>query len=490
MAINKKLIHFKTWDKFIADGVQGNYSEPSEIKSDGTAVYGQLLGTSIVFIKDVQKIWTHGQLYNSVSWTEIDGNTAAVNNEKFIYAKTKDLFLEQLGTGNILDEAIVFIEDTKEIWNHGIYFATQLSKDEIEAIVVSSETVQSAMEQVVLDTLESLPVSIISDGDGSKFLADDGTYKYVETNPFEIPANGALPETGKTGKIYIIPSSVTGEDNIMQEYIWVDNKWEKLGEFKANVDLSGYYTKTETDTLVSTTKSSIDRSIETLNTDITSKLNNKLDGSTANETFATIESVSALDESKLNVSDAEQTYATITNLERKQDKLISGLSIKTINEESIVGSGNITIDTSVLDSTGVSEIRPMSQKATTDAIDTEVTRATTKESELETRIAEHESITEETYTLANEANIYAQTAFTNSQEAVNTANAAKEAVRVLEGLGGTDDAQTTLADRVQQISTNASDINVLKSKHVLITEEEFDALELKDPEKIYLIYEE
>lgn len=40
----------------------------------------------------------------------------------FIYAQTKYLFLEQLNAGNILDEAIVFIEDTKEIWNHGHYF--------------------------------------------------------------------------------------------------------------------------------------------------------------------------------------------------------------------------------------------------------------------------------------------------------------------------------------------------------------------------------
>lgn len=310
MAINRKLIHFKTWNTFISqDGVNGNYSVPSSgSETDGTAVYGQLLGTSIVFIKDVQKIWTHGQLYDC-------------------------------GASDL---------------------SNYLTKDDYTAIMNSIDGLQSS----------------------------------------------------------------------------------------------------------------------------------KLDIDDANETFATIELISALDESKLNVSDAEQTYATITNLERKQDKLISGLSIKTINEESIVGSGNITIDTSVLNSTGVSEIRPMSQKATTDAIDTEVTRATTKESELETRIAEHESITEETYTLANDANIYAQTAFTNSQEAVNTANAAKEAVKVLEGLGGTDEAQTTLADRVQQISTNTSDINVLKAKHVLITEEEFDALELKDPEKIYLIYEE
>lgn len=42
----------------------------------------------------------------------------------FIYAQTKDLFLDNLEAGNILDEAIVFIEDTKEIWNHGHYFGS------------------------------------------------------------------------------------------------------------------------------------------------------------------------------------------------------------------------------------------------------------------------------------------------------------------------------------------------------------------------------
>ena len=41
----------------------------------------------------------------------------------FIYAKSKALFEQQLEAGNVLDEAIVFIEDTKEIWNHGNYFA-------------------------------------------------------------------------------------------------------------------------------------------------------------------------------------------------------------------------------------------------------------------------------------------------------------------------------------------------------------------------------
>lgn len=37
----------------------------------------------------------------------------------FIYAQTKDLFLDKLNAGEVLDEAIAFIEDTKEIWTHG-----------------------------------------------------------------------------------------------------------------------------------------------------------------------------------------------------------------------------------------------------------------------------------------------------------------------------------------------------------------------------------
>ncbi len=42
--------------------------------------------------------------------------------ENFIYAKEKSLFMEQLEAGNVMDEAIVFIEDTHEIWNHGTFF--------------------------------------------------------------------------------------------------------------------------------------------------------------------------------------------------------------------------------------------------------------------------------------------------------------------------------------------------------------------------------
>ena len=47
MAINKKLIHFQNKSTFNAQLKAGNLKD-----------------TSIVFIKDTQEIWTHGQLYS------------------------------------------------------------------------------------------------------------------------------------------------------------------------------------------------------------------------------------------------------------------------------------------------------------------------------------------------------------------------------------------------------------------------------------------
>lgn len=96
----------------------------------------------------------------------------------------------------------------------------------------------------------------------------------------------------------------------------------------------------------------------------------------------------------------------------------------------------------------------------------------------------------EAVSVSEEANAYAKAAYTNSNEAVQTANVAKSAVATLEGLANTDEAQTTLAGQVTQIAQNTSDIAVLQEKHMVMTEEEYAALELVDQTKIYMLYEE
>lgn len=53
----------------------------------------------------------------------------------------------------------------------------------------------------------------------------------------------ALPTTGKKGVFYFVKITTSETDNQFEEYVWVNEKWEKLGT--AQVDLSGYLKKTD-----------------------------------------------------------------------------------------------------------------------------------------------------------------------------------------------------------------------------------------------------
>lgn len=91
---------------------------------------------------------------------------------------------------------------------------------------------------------EALQWRMVKPGDGIE-IEDDGTINCtLDTSPFIIPSDGNLPETGEEGKIYLIPATSTGDQNVMLEYVWVNGAWEKFGEFKTEVDLS-QYAKTE-----------------------------------------------------------------------------------------------------------------------------------------------------------------------------------------------------------------------------------------------------
>jgi len=63
----------------------------------------------------------------------------------------------------------------------------------------------------------------------------------VDTQLYLVVAE--LPATGNPNKIYLVPNSGPETQNVLDEYIWVDNAWEKIGAVR--VDLSNYFTKTE-----------------------------------------------------------------------------------------------------------------------------------------------------------------------------------------------------------------------------------------------------
>lgn len=125
-------------------------------------------------------------------------------------------------------------------------------------------------------------------------------YKYKGT----VSTYGDLPSTGLTaGDVYNVETadpthSISAGDNVA----WTGTAWDKLS---GNVDLSGYQTKID--------------STHKLSSDLVDDTNN----------------------TNLFVTSSEKTTWS-----GKQDALVSGTNIKTINSTSILGSGDITTATS------------------------------------------------------------------------------------------------------------------------------------------------
>lgn len=69
----------------------------------------------------------------------------------------------------------------------------------------------------------------------------------IDLSLFIIPANNTLPTSDiNPNKIYLIKDAgaPNSSDNVYVEYMYINSTWEKLGEYKSDVDMSGYLTMT------------------------------------------------------------------------------------------------------------------------------------------------------------------------------------------------------------------------------------------------------
>ena len=76
--------------------------------------------------------------------------------------------------------------------------------------------------------------SVVGSGD---ITIDLSLYKVVS----------ALPATGDASKIYLVAKAGAPEGDVYTEHAWINGAWEKLGEYKAAVDLSPYIKYNELD---------------------------------------------------------------------------------------------------------------------------------------------------------------------------------------------------------------------------------------------------
>ena len=115
-------------------------------------------------------------------------------------------------------------------------YAKKTDLSEVTDKVVTKDVVGKANGVASLDATGNIPLEQLGNVDNQIF---------VITNK--------LPTESIDGnKIYIIPSEAKGDSNIYTEYCYINNVWEKLGEFKAEVDLSEYAKMAEVNKLLDT----------------------------------------------------------------------------------------------------------------------------------------------------------------------------------------------------------------------------------------------
>lgn len=117
----------------------------------------------------------------------------------------------------------------------------------IEKIRLNGKDIVVSSDGKVVD-LGSLQKTIIPgkglslDDDGNLNITYDHTiFKIVDTLP-------AAPALGDENKVHFVLSNQSEEGNIYSEYLWIGDMWEKMGEFKADIDLSPYLKKEEAST--------------------------------------------------------------------------------------------------------------------------------------------------------------------------------------------------------------------------------------------------
>lgn len=138
-----------------------------------------------------------------------------------------------------------------------------------------------------------------------------------------------LPNEGKTNTIYLVPNDKGVESNNLIEYVYTDNGWEIIGSYTPFFELDGYITEDE---LANTLKEYI------TDNELTSK-------GYATETYVNdaISNIKVEGGGPSGGITPEQLQSIQQQIEKKQDLLINGVNIKTINDHPILGNGNIVV---------------------------------------------------------------------------------------------------------------------------------------------------
>lgn len=358
MANRTKFLHFKT-----SAGFQTEIEKNSGLTGDAA-----LTSTSngcyyfICFIQETDQIYTHGNLYDCATYddTEIRGLisslTSVVETKADISALT-DLSNE--------------VEENEEVTAAALTDLKETKADKTEIPDVS--------DFVTTDELNALSAEVENKVDSSDFTTLSETVAGHTTSINNLSNNKA--DKTVLGN-YVTTSTYNSKISTIESSL--NNKAEKTA-------LNSYYTKTESDDkyALKTSLGSyasveyVDNQIGSVSDDINAVSTEVTNLKTSHNTLS--ETVSTINSNYLSKTDAEK-YIDSTELSNavddledkinlKQNTLVSGTSIKTINSTSLLGSGNITTpDTKVTSAANHYGYAPSNAISTTGAFVTKITK--------------------------------------------------------------------------------------------------------------------
>ena len=118
----------------------------------------------------------------------------------------------------------------------------------VDALASTKQDVLTAGKGIVIDDNNTISINL-----------DTDIFKVVSVLP-------EAPVSGDENKIHLVLSSSSEEGNTYDEYIWVNNYWERIGSFRPSVDLSGYAEKSYVDSQIdgeATARTNADAELQT-----------------------------------------------------------------------------------------------------------------------------------------------------------------------------------------------------------------------------------
>lgn len=207
-----------------------------------------------------------------------------------------------------------------------------ITADDIPALAISKVTDLQTELDSKQDTLTA--------GTGIEITPENQINVTLDTNVFFVAE--IVPESpseDQKKKICLVPADTTEEGNSYTEYVWVvddthpDGYWEEFGTYKSEVDLTPYL-KTEDAANTYLSKTDAASTYQPVGDYATTTALTEGLATKQNSTDDTLETTSKNIVGAINEVHDE--------LGTKQETLVSGTNIKTVNGTSLLGSGNIS----------------------------------------------------------------------------------------------------------------------------------------------------